>query len=88
MKKLKKKANCQNKLLRKQTTETTKTNELDIKDLLKHEASYEGEESVNNKIKVHDSDKLYQEKLLEYVKDVQIEQLYKSDCSNVESSIK
>lgn len=52
MKKLKKKANCQNKLLKKQL------NELEIQDLLKHEASCEGEESVNNKIKVHDSDKL------------------------------
>lgn len=55
MKKLKKKANCRNKLLKKQLKQL---NELEIKDLLKHEASCEGEESVNNKIKVHDSDKL------------------------------
>lgn len=33
-------------------------NELEMKDLLKHEAYCESEESVNNKIKFHDSDKL------------------------------
>lgn len=55
---------------------------------MKHETSCEGDESVNNKIKVHDSDKLLSGTTTGYVKNVQIEQLNKIDCSKVESSLK
>lgn len=74
MKKLKKKANCQNKLLKKQLKPL---NEL---------VRVRRVSTIRSKFTIVIS--FYQEKLLEYEKDVKIEQLNKIDCSKVESSLK
>lgn len=85
-KKLKKKANRQNELLRKQLEQLK---ELETEDLLKHEESCEGEKSVNNETnKVPDSDKLLLGKTSEdFVKDAKIKSICKNDCSKVENSL-
>lgn len=86
-KKLKKKANRQNELLRRQLEQLK---ELETEELLKHELPCESEESVNNEtFKVPDSDNLVSGNTTEdFVKDVKIESICKNDCSAVECSLK